>query len=58
MLWFFDRQDQSLRLDTHYDNDTSEFVATVLYPDGRTQRQRFTAIQEFRGVARRVRTEP
>lgn len=29
MLWFFDREEESLRLETRYDNDRAEFVATV-----------------------------
>ena len=34
MLWFFDREDESLRIETRYDNERSEFVAIVTYPDG------------------------
>ena len=47
MLWF-DRDDESLRLETRYDNDTSEFVAIVHYPDGQTQQKRFVDGDEFR----------
>jgi hypothetical protein len=48
MLWFFEREEQSLRLETRYDNDTSEFVAVVRYQDGREHTERFTALDEFR----------
>jgi hypothetical protein len=48
MLWFFERQEQSLRLETRYDNDTAEFVATVRWPDGREQVERFTEFEKFR----------
>ena len=48
MLWFFDRDDQSLRLETRYDNDTAEFVAIVRWPDGREQTERFTELEAFR----------
>ena len=48
MLWFFERDDQSLRLETRYDNDTSEFVAIVKGPDGREQTERFTELEACR----------
>jgi hypothetical protein len=48
MLWFFERDDQSLRLETRYDNNTAEFVAIVLWPDGREQVERFNNLEAFR----------
>jgi hypothetical protein len=42
MLWFFERDDQSLRLQTRYDNESAEIVVTVHWPDGREQVERFT----------------
>jgi hypothetical protein len=42
MLWFFERNDESLKLELRYDNATSEFVAIVRYPDGRERTERFT----------------
>ncbi len=42
MLWFFERDDESLKLETRYDNDTSEFVVVVRDPDGREHTKRFT----------------
>jgi hypothetical protein len=41
MIWFYERADQSLRLDTTYDNDTCEYVVVVHHPDGRQQTERF-----------------
>jgi len=48
MLWFFERGEESLRLETRYDNDTAEFVASVRWPDGREKVERFTELEEFR----------
>jgi hypothetical protein len=47
MLWFFDREDESLGLETRYDNDRSEFVAVVRYPDGRERAERFSTLDDF-----------
>ena len=47
MLWFFDRKDESLRLETRYDNDRSEFIAIVTYPDGSERTERFLMLDEF-----------
>lgn len=41
MLWFFERDDEFLKLETRYDNDTSEFVVIVRYPDGHQRSERF-----------------
>jgi len=48
MLWFFDRGDECLRVETRHDNDTSEFVATVDYPDGSQRVERFGTVGDFR----------
>jgi hypothetical protein len=42
MLWFYERNDESLRLETRFDNDSREFVVIVRYPDGRKQTERFS----------------
>ena len=47
MLWFFERNDESLKIETRYDNDSSEFVAIVRYPDGHEQTTRFTEADEY-----------
>jgi hypothetical protein len=41
MLWFFERDKQSLRVETRYDNGSSQFVVIVTWPDGREQTERF-----------------
>lgn len=48
MLWFFERENQSLRLETRYDNETAEFVVMVQWPDGREQTERFTELETCR----------
>jgi hypothetical protein len=48
MLWFFDRDTESLRLETTYDNRTREFVAVVQYPNGQALERRFQRRDEFR----------
>jgi hypothetical protein len=47
MLWFFDRNDESLNLETTYDNDSRQFVAVVRYPDGREEVERFVDNDAF-----------
>lgn len=47
MLWFFDRADESLRLETRYDIETSEFVAVVSIP-GSQRSERFATLADFR----------
>jgi hypothetical protein len=47
MLWFFERDDETLRLETRFDNDTSEFVVIVRYPDGHQHTERFSDLAEF-----------
>ena len=42
MLWFLERDDESLKLETRYDNDTSEFVVIVRHLDGRERTEQFT----------------
>jgi hypothetical protein len=37
MLWFFERDQHSVRLETRYDYDTAEYVAVATYPDGREE---------------------
>jgi hypothetical protein len=46
MLWFFDRDEESLRLETRYDNQSSEFVVTVNQA-GAQREERFADIEQF-----------
>src|SRR5678809_1075701 len=48
MLWLFKRGEESLRLRTTYDNDTRQFVATVLWSHGTLDEKRFTTLAAFR----------
>ena len=48
MVWFFEREQESLRLHTAYDNTTKEFVATVTWSHGRSDQTRFSSIDAFR----------
>jgi hypothetical protein len=48
MLWFFERDEHSLHLETRYDDDTSEYVVMTRYSDGREQTERFTKANKFR----------
>jgi hypothetical protein len=47
MIWFFARGQESLRVETRYDQNTTEYVAVVRHPDGREHERRFSAIEEF-----------
>jgi hypothetical protein len=48
MIWLFDRDQETIRLHTFYDNDRKEFVATVKWSDGREEQRRFDRITAFR----------
>jgi hypothetical protein len=49
MLWMFERGEDSLRLETRYDNDVSEFVLVMHRTDGRQHIERFKEESAFRG---------
>ena len=48
MLWFYERNNTSLRLETRYDNQTAEYVAVVHHQDGQQQTERFQKREAFR----------
>jgi hypothetical protein len=49
MIWIFEREpEETLRLETRYDNDTSEFVLIMHRPIGGPQIERFTDAVTFR----------
>lgn len=48
MMWFWTRENQVLTFETRYDNDTAEFVAELIWADGRRDVERFTDIEAFR----------
>jgi hypothetical protein len=41
MLWLYERDNESIRLETRYDNDARGYVVVVHYPDGRELIERF-----------------
>jgi hypothetical protein len=48
MLWFFERSDQKIELETRFDNAAAEYVLIVRRPDGREQVERFADASSFR----------
>lgn len=48
MVWFFERNDESLRLETSYDKATQEYLLVVVQPDGSPQIERFSDAISFR----------
>ena len=47
MIWMFERGDDSPRLETRYDDDTSEYDLIVHHPDGGHQTERFNGSITF-----------
>jgi hypothetical protein len=48
VLWIYQRENQTMRLRTAYDNATRQFVATLAGPDGNEQELRFESAEAFR----------
>ena len=48
MLWFYERDQHSLTLETRYDADAAQSVVSVRWPDGREQIERFSDLETFR----------
>lgn len=48
MIWLYQRDDETLRLETRFDNDTSEFVLIQHQPSGTEVTERFHTEDEFR----------
>jgi len=42
MLWFYERDTQSIELETSYDQATREYVVLVRHPGGREEAERFS----------------
>lgn len=47
MQWQFDRDDETLILETRYDSKEAKFVVVVDYPDGSRRTDRFVSVEEF-----------
>ena len=48
MIWFFERDDESLRLETQYDEKAAEYVIVIRYADGQMRVERFKDLETFR----------
>jgi hypothetical protein len=48
MIWFWSREQQQLRVETRYDNETSDFVVAIEHPDGHQECERFPNLVELR----------
>jgi hypothetical protein len=53
MIWMFERDNESLQLETRYDNETSEFLLIQRRRDGDPPIERFSDEQAF---SRRLET--
>ena len=61
MIWTFKRGQESLRLDTRYNNKTTEYVLIIHHPDGSHQTEWFNDRATFQArldlLDRRLRRE-
>jgi hypothetical protein len=48
MLWFYTRDQESLTVETRFDNDTQEYVATITDHGGQGQTKRFATAVSYR----------
>lgn len=48
MIFFFERDDESLRLETQYDEKSGEYVVEINYADGQKRVERFKDMEAFR----------
>ena len=48
MIWFFERDGNTFKLETRYDNDTAEFVLIMYRTNDTPQIERFTDTVTFR----------
>ena len=47
MIWLYERGQEALRIETTYDKDARQYVATIYWPDGRSESERFTSQASF-----------
>lgn len=47
MIWIFERDNQAVRVETHFDKDKGEYVATVAWADGRTDTEHYASHDAF-----------
>ena len=48
MIWFFERDSETLELKTRYDNETSEYVLEIVAPGDTRPTERFPDAPAFR----------
>jgi hypothetical protein len=48
MLWIYERADQTLRIETRFDNTSEEYLLIVRSPDGTEQAERFADSVSFK----------
>ena len=47
MLWFSDRDNEKVEVETRFDNNNLEYVLTIRWPDGREQTERYPDSDSF-----------
>ena len=47
MLWIYERSNETLRIETRFDNDTTEYLLIIHWPDGTEQAERFSSGASF-----------
>jgi hypothetical protein len=47
MIWLYEKDNQSLRIETRYDNRTLQYVLILQKPDG-SETERFEKLEDFR----------
>ena len=47
MLWFYTRDNETLKAETRFDNETRQYELTLHWPDGRSQTERFPNAAAF-----------
>jgi hypothetical protein len=48
MVWFWTRDDETLRVETRYDDGARLYVAHFCWPDGRQETERYQDVKAFR----------
>ena len=57
MIWFWTRDGQRTRIHVFFDNDTTEFVVSILHPDGREDVERHKDIAVYQRRLAALETE-
>ena len=47
MLWFFDRDDEQVEVETRFDNNTLDYVLIIRWPDSREETERYADSESF-----------